>query len=296
MARNKDEHEYGGMHTERKLKIITEYAKMYRQVLHQFTAWYVDAFAGTGDRIQKVPGGGLLEGTPIREDTLTFEGSARRVLGIEPPFHHYRMIESMLGRSERLKQLEAEYPDRDVQCSRGDGNEFIKRLFSEVPWTARFHQNRALVFLDPYGLGVEWSTLEVLAASKAADVWLFFNLGGLNRQIARSTARVDASKRASLTRMFGNEDWLGAFFAPARQSDLLDMVDAAKDERKVDREAVLAYAKQRYSEVFCFVPPPIIISKSGEGGPYAMFCMSNNPSRLAQGAIGRLVNQVRRLV
>ncbi len=34
-----------------------------------------------------------------------------------------------------------------------------------------------MVFLDPYGMQVEWSTIEALAATKAIDLWYLFPLG-----------------------------------------------------------------------------------------------------------------------
>jgi hypothetical protein len=43
------------------------------------------------------------------------------------------------------------------------------------------------VFLDPYGMQVEWSTIEALAATKAVDLWYLFPLGvGVARLLTHS--------------------------------------------------------------------------------------------------------------
>jgi three-Cys-motif partner protein len=50
-------------------------------------------------------------------------------------------------------------------------------------WTSR----RAVLFLDPYGMQVEWRTIEAIAATKAIDLWLLFPLGiGVNRLLTKS--------------------------------------------------------------------------------------------------------------
>ena len=38
------------------------------------------------------------------------------------------------------------------------------------------------MFLDPYGMEVEWKTLQAVAATRAIDVWFLFPLAGLYRQ------------------------------------------------------------------------------------------------------------------
>ena len=34
--------------------------------------------------------------------------------------------------------------------------------------------HRAVLFLDPYGMQVEWATIEAVAKTKAIDLWLLF--------------------------------------------------------------------------------------------------------------------------
>jgi len=48
--------------------------------------WYIDAFAGSGDREAERQVGGIFEGREIETVIETLDGSARRALKIEPPF------------------------------------------------------------------------------------------------------------------------------------------------------------------------------------------------------------------
>src|SRR5688572_3212579 len=84
-------HRFGGIWTEIKLKALTEYMEFYQIALRnqQFETWYIDAFAGTGDRHEEVQKGGLLENEPIHTIEEILDGSARKALGISPPFDHY---------------------------------------------------------------------------------------------------------------------------------------------------------------------------------------------------------------
>src|SRR5688572_196944 len=95
-------HKFGGPWTEVKLDAIADYLGFYNAALQYrprpespFERWYVDAFAGSGERVDSQTRGGLFDdGGPFRTETVTREGSARRALAVTPPFHHLVFIES----------------------------------------------------------------------------------------------------------------------------------------------------------------------------------------------------------
>jgi three-Cys-motif partner protein len=70
------EHFFGGPWTEIKLDAVQYYLECYAKALtpKKFDLWYIDAFAGTGDRIETRKVGGLLEGLP----ESTIPGVVRR--------------------------------------------------------------------------------------------------------------------------------------------------------------------------------------------------------------------------
>ena len=147
-------HEFGGPWTEVKLDAISEYLDFYRNALknRDFETWYVDAFAGTGERNAKVTRGGIFEDAPLEEVEEVLAGSAKRALQITPPFAHYWFSEQRPTRVKALEALREEF-DSDIIVRRGDAGEQLRELFSSPPWSNhRDHwKQRAVVFVDPYG-------------------------------------------------------------------------------------------------------------------------------------------------
>jgi three-Cys-motif partner protein len=169
------EHSFGGGWTEIKLNAVSDYLKFYTTALraspspdNPFETWYVDAFAGTGDRTIETANNGLFANGNIVDrplDRVRLEGSARRALAIDPPFRHLVFIEKDVRRFEALERVKTEFPMRDIQCLLGDANVELRKVFDAGPWIqfGRKGLQRGVVFLDPYGMSVRWDTLLLLA-------------------------------------------------------------------------------------------------------------------------------------
>ncbi len=214
-AKRRVAHRFGGVWTEIKLRALTEYLDFYQLALKNrgFETWYIDAFAGTGDRHAQLNRGGIFEGAPIEHVEEILDGSARKALGINPPFNHYWFCEEHRGRADVLRALKAEF-SHDIMVLPGEANAELRALFTSSPWTDRFHgwKQRGVVFLDPYGMSVEWSTLQLLAETKRVDVWYLFPRKAVVQQLARSSRGLDEGKRRRLTQIFGTEDWEREFY------------------------------------------------------------------------------------
>ena len=77
-----------------------------------------------------------------------------------------------------------------------------------------------MLFLDPYGMQVEWSTIEAIAATKAIDLWMLFPLGvGVNRLLTRS-GDIPASWRDRLDKLLGTTDWYDKFYRVESEPNL----------------------------------------------------------------------------
>ena len=218
------EHRFGGSWTEIKLNAVSDYLNFYTGALKAspspsdpFETWYVDAFAGTGDRTMEGGPEGLFTGGEGLLDRARLEGSARRALAIDPAFRHLVFIEKDAGRFAALERVRKDFPDRDIRCVQGDANEQIRQTFSQGPWVQRGRSGlqRAVVFLDPYGMSVRWDTLRFLADTGRADVWYLFPLHAALRQLSHDHAALDPSKRAALDEVFGTPDWESALRASA---------------------------------------------------------------------------------
>jgi three-Cys-motif partner protein len=113
------------------------------------------------------------------------DGSARLALKTKPRFDQYVFIERDAERCAALETLRGEFPElaADIRVEQGEANQEIRALCRE-DW--RHH--RAVLFLDPYGMQVEWPTIEAVAKTQAIDLWLLFRWGSASRACSRGPA------------------------------------------------------------------------------------------------------------
>jgi three-Cys-motif partner protein len=241
------DHEFGDQHTELKLSIVEKYLKFFATALRgKFEElWYIDAFAGTGSRTVRYEerAAGLLDaGEPERVERR--RGSARIAIDVRPPFDFIVFIESKPSYVAALQELAANYPNRRIAVVKNDANDALKSLVAANNWRS----TRAVLFLDPYGMQLEWSTLEKVAATKAIDVWFLFSLAGLYRQATRDLADIDQHKRAALTRMFGSDAWEQELYPKTMRDDLFEGISEEPRRRSADVTGLEAYAKSRLAQ------------------------------------------------
>jgi len=285
------EHTFGGGWTEIKLNAVSDYLNFYTRALqaspsptNPFETWYIDAFAGTGDRTIESKTGGLFgQGQGVME-RVRLEGSARRAIAIDPPFRHLVFIEKDQQRFAALERVKSDFPSRDIRCVPGDANEELRKIFSNSPWTqsGRGGLQRAVVFLDPYGMSVRWETLRYLADTQRADVWYLFPLHAALRQLSHDHAALDAGKRAALNEVFGTPDWEQRFYRYSpKPTDLFDFVATASPSRSADPYKVERFAAERLRSIFSFVSEPIPILTRHKLRQFSLFLLSGNPNERA---------------
>jgi three-Cys-motif partner protein len=272
-------HRFGGVWTEIKLKALTEYLDFYQKALKNqgFETWYLDAFAGTGDRHTELEQGGIFEGSPIERVERILDGSARKALNIDPPFTHYWFVEQHRGRASVLEKLKQEF-ELDIVVRRGEANSELSELFGSFPWVgSRASKQRGVVFLDPYGMTVGWDTLKLLAAARRVDVWYLFPRKAVVQQLAHDIRGIDDAKRKKLAEIFGGDDWEKAFYdAQPVQGGLFDTDPAQTKGRTATPAQIANFARQRLGKLFCYVSDPLPLIVQGRDF-FELYCLSNNP-------------------
>jgi three-Cys-motif partner protein len=185
--------------SEAKLKVLADYLQGFTRVVRSRSggATYLDLFAGSFENDQ-------------RHGTGTFPGSTQIALGIEPRFTKLVFFE-LSGPAARLRaDIQRDRPgDRRWHVAEGDCNETLPSVLSslrQVRWAPAF------AFLDPRGLQVAWSTVQMLAdwrrdKKTKVEQWILMPepaiarvLGLCGVQVIRSAERLD--------RVFGCHDWL----------------------------------------------------------------------------------------
>jgi three-Cys-motif partner protein len=282
---------FGGSHTEEKLRVLERYLAAYQKVLKnkQLTTVFFDAFAGTGEFPIEEPGG-LLEDI---EDAQPFiDGSARRALGVKPPFDHYVFVEKSKSKAALLEVLKRDfgYLAPRIQVHRADANKAIEKFCQDTDW----RRTRAVMFLDPFGNQVEWSTLKVIAATNAIDLWYLFPAHlGVNRQISAS-GEFDAGKAASLDRVLGTSEWRGQFITTETGQDLWGM-DQKTSFKQTNVDSVTRFMIRRMKEIFrgVVLDEWLPLGRAGSHW-YSLLFACANPSSKATDVAGRIARAVMR--
>jgi three-Cys-motif partner protein len=267
---------FGGNWTDQKLDKVRRYLHEYMKIL-KYKTWlrteYIDAFAGTGYRAVR-------EACP--EEAFLFDelespeiegyrdGSSRLALGIDPPFGKYVFIEKSPEKCEELEKLKADYPliaDRVVIHNR-EANECLSELCARP---SDWRNRRAVVFLDPFGMQVEWKTIELIASTRAVDLWYLFPIGPVNRLLQRGGCRQPGfSERLDL--IFGTHSWEERFYSPRSTPSLFE--GDASMEKTTDFSEIGNYILERLGSVFAGVAKKAYLMKNSRNSPLFLLCFA----------------------
>ncbi|GAA3941776.1 three-Cys-motif partner protein TcmP [Chitinophaga oryziterrae] len=211
---------FGGSWTIDKMEIVVAYAQAYLTIMNK-QAWvktlYFDGFAGSG-HIDNDP--------PESEDVI--KGTALRILEIEDPksFDLYYFVEKNKKNKNLLEQtIKDQFPNKSTFIVQGDCNQ---KLESMADYLKKNKQFRALAFIDPYGMSVNWKSIESLKDA-GVDLWILVPTGiGVGRLLTQ-TGKIDDLwlnrleiflgmdkedirkhfyKRQSSFTLFGEENWI----------------------------------------------------------------------------------------
>jgi three-Cys-motif partner protein len=274
------EHTFGGNWTEVKLGRLAEYLIAYRAIFRKnvraqyFKTWYVDAFAGTGSRSSPdVPSKSPDLFHDVYEDADTKKyraGSAQIALGLPSPFDRYLFIEKSKSRVDALKAtIKTNHINLFSRCDfqHGDANEVLKVWCKERDW----HKERAVVFLDPYGMQVEWATIQALAETKAIDLWYLFPLGVGVARLLKRDGNIEESWQKRLDLLFGTSDWRSRFYEIQTTRDLFG--DHETVERTATVENIRQFINERLLSCFAAAAKGLVL-KNSKSSPLYLLCFA----------------------
>jgi three-Cys-motif partner protein len=229
---------FGGGHTRRKLDVVAKYLTAYVTVMKKqdFRLHYVDGFAGSGASTSKT------ESQRSDDPTLfsaadVVEGSPVRALEVEPPFDQYVFIDKSDENVRSLDGLRAQFATRQIEIVHGDANDRLQEFCERV---SAHRLNRAVIFLDPFGLSVCWETIERIAATKKVDLWYLVPVDAMSRQIKDDGSFLPGASK--IDDLWGSTAWRAK---AVRRANPVDDLFGGVDERLEK----IARAKQ-FSEMF----------------------------------------------
>ncbi|MFZ2324622.1 MAG: three-Cys-motif partner protein TcmP [Ignavibacteriaceae bacterium] len=284
-----NQHQFGGNWTSKKLENIQKYLIQYTTIFKSnpkaryFKTIYIDAFAGTGYR---KPSGEDTDSIflPIFSDEEVqsfYEGSVKLALNITPKFDKYIFIEQDPDRYGELKKIKNEYStfSKDIFIKNEDANKYLIRICEKVDWK----KFRAVIFLDPYGMQVDWDTIQKIAETKAIDMWLLFPLGVAINRLLKKNGKLSVSITNRLNKIFGSEDWKEVFY---KEEEIESLFGKENQIMKVGNFAKISdYFVSRLKTIFAGVaenPLPLYNSKNN---PLYLLCFAATNEKGAKTAI-----------
>ena len=217
-----------GPWTEIKVEIVEAFAKAFATITtakgrEYFKPVYMDGFAG-GGRLLSEATGEIVAGTPLR------------IVDVQPPFDEYHFIEKDPRKVVALRELLG--TRRGVTIHEGDSNEI---LLGEVLPTMTFESYRkGLLFLDPYGLDIDWRVVEAAGRSQCVDLLLNFPIMDMNMNVLKSNPdRVSAEQAARMNRFWGDESWRTECY-----EDQAGLFEIFRSKKPGNEAAVRAYQRR----------------------------------------------------
>lgn len=205
-----------GPWAEEKWKCLQDYLESYTKVLlnTNFRKYYIDAFAGTGIAQIRKPlinqGNQLPITIDIAKDPEFNEfakGSPLRALDLTHPFDGYLFVEPDKHRAEQLR--------KSIQANRNFYRCRIREATADAALRERvinnplidWRQSRAVCFLDPFGMQVDWRILRELASTRSIEVIINFPLGTTIRRHLQNTGALPKGWVERLDQFFGTHEW-----------------------------------------------------------------------------------------
>ena len=199
------------------------------------------------------------EDPPDQAGIQFLKGSPRVALDITNPFASYIFVERDPQRIAELRHLVTTYHGkRSIRVQEDDANAALKSwLASGIDWGT----HRAVVFLDPFGMQVPWSTLQQLSTTKAIEVLINFPFGmAINRLLTRS-GDIDPVWQASLDTFFGSPDWRSIAYKEGT-----DLFGPRRDKAEDAGQRILEWYRARLRNAFGHVSTARLI-KNTKGNP-----------------------------
>lgn len=283
--------EWGGPWTEKKLKAFQDYVVAYLTIMNRHPYWqtiYFDGFAGSGTRKEKLDNALYLALDISEEEQGGYKGAAQRLSELNEPhrFDYYYFVDkddkAVLKLETKLRPLN-EGKKGNLQFRSGDCNTALLKLAEAL------HQKKSpngkalkyasLLFLDPFGMHIEWSSLERLRDTRS-DVWILLPTAVIVNRLLDRKGELKASAKLSSYFGLSEQEIRSRFYMPTGQRS---MFSEEEQYRKV-ADPINTISKlyiERLNTIWSQVTKSPLRLNNRKGAPLFHFVFaSNNASAL----------------
>lgn len=261
---------FGGDWTEKKIQIIVDYAKAYLTIMNkypQYKCLYFDGFAGSGN---------IYKSNEV--DFEVIKGAAVRILEISYPksFDIYYFVElNEKNKSDLETIIKEQFSHKKIHVVCEDCNVKLKGLAQFLRDNSAY---RALAFIDPYGMSLNWSSVEVLKGL-GIDLWILVPTGiGMNRLLKKNGDIREAwLNKLELCLGLGRDEIKDYFYKTTAVHTLFGLETMVEKEKNAIEKAGELYKKQ-LNTVFKYVSKMLPLENSTGSVMYHFVMASNNSS------------------
>ena len=266
MSKNK----FGGSWTEAKMEIVVSYAKAYLSIMSK-QSWaktiYFDGFAGSG----------IIE---TGENEEVKKGTALRILDIKKPmpFDIYYFVElNEVHKKQLEKRIQENYFGRNAHIVQADCND---KLITMAEYLKENKSYRTLAFIDPYGMSVNWNSIEALKGL-GVDLWILVPTGiGVGR-LLKNNGEISKAWLTKLEKFLGlsKEQIINHFYKRQEVNTLFGAETIFEKEKNAVNKAGEIY-RDRLNTVFKFVSESFVMRNTTNSIMYHFMMATNNPNAL----------------
>ncbi len=261
---------FGGNWTEAKMDIVVSYAKAYLVIMNK-QDWsktiYFDGFAGSG----------IIDSEKSNE---IIKGTALRILELEDPFEFdiYYFVElNEVHKNELEKRVNDNYFGKNAHVVKADCNE---KILSMSKFLKENKNYRTLAFIDPYGMSVDWSSINSLK-DLGVDLWILVPTGiGVSRML-KNNGDISDSWFSKLEKFLGisREEIINHFYKKQVVNTLFGEESITVKEANTVQKIGELY-KERLLTIFKFTSDSFVMKNSTNSIMYHFMMATNNPNAL----------------
>ncbi len=271
---------WGGKWTNKKLDAFTKYVSAYLTIMSKYKYWktiYFDGFAGSGTRHTKKNTEVLNLLQFDTEDENIYKGAAERILSLPNnlafDFHYFVDLEnkSLEKLKIKLEDLQKNHSN-PFQYKTGDCNKRIKELAE-----AMHHQPNkyaALVLIDPFGMQINWDSIEMLK-DRRSDIWILVPTGVIVNRLLNKNGELKHIDK--LQSFFGltEKDIREYFYHKENQNTLfgeMEIIEKINDPIQKISELYI----RKLKTIWKFVTECPLILVNSKGCPIYHFVFASN--------------------
>ncbi len=264
--------QFGGNWTEAKMKIVVDYAQAYLTIMNQ-QAWaktlYFDGFAGSG----------LIE---VDEYNEAIKGTALRILDINnpKPFDRYYFVEKDEKHKVALDNIiKSDYPEK-IKIAKVVEADCNDKLIAMTDFLKKNKSYRVLAFIDPYGMSINWKSIEALNGL-GIDIWILVPTGlGVNR-LLKTDGNISEAWLSKLEKFLGlsQSEIFNHFYYKTTISTLFGDETLINKEKSAVQKAGILYTQQ-LKKVFKYVSDSFVMRNSNNSIMYHFMMATNNAAAL----------------